>query len=195
VIYFYCQDLEKEVILRKSINPDSPHMKTTLPLIAATYCGLCAVGSAFTLDFLAVPTGTMVPPALTINVAGYGDVRFESIGSSTVIVDNRFEKGGSVLTSSPSLNFDSGESVTITFLGLEPTNVEFDWVGVNAGEFFTVAQGLSASEFIVNLNGAALNPANNGAGLYRIGFSQVPEPSASLLGCLGATLLVLRRKR
>jgi hypothetical protein len=170
-------------------------MKTKLPLIAATYCGLCAVSSAFTLDFLSVPTDTLVPPSLTVNVPGYGDVRFDPIGTAALIVDNRFEKDSLVLTSSPSLNFDNGESVTITFLGAEPTDVEFDWVGVNAGEFFTAAQGISANEFIVTLNGAALNTANNGAGLYRIGFNQVPEPSASLLGCLGAALLVIRRKR
>ena len=170
-------------------------MKTKLPLIAATYCGLCAVGSAFTLDFLSVPTGTPIPPSLTINVPGYGDVRFDTIGNSILIVDDRYENDSPGQTSSPSLNFDSGESVKVTFLGLEPIDVEFDWVGVNAGEFFIAAPGLSPNEFVITLNGSTTPAANNGAGLYEIGFNQVPEPSASLLGVLGATMLLIRRKR
>ncbi len=170
-------------------------MKTKLPLIAALTCGLSSVGSAFTLDFLG-DEGTMLPTdPLVVFVTGYGNVQFDAVGPATLIVDNRYENDGPGQTSSPSLNFDSGEQVKVTFLGAQPINVEFDWVGVNAGEFFTAAKGANDSEFFVTLNGAAFEPTNSGAGLYQIGFDQVPEPSAALLGALGTALLVLRRRR
>ena len=171
-------------------------MKTKLPLIAALCCGLSSVGSAFTLDFKSVPTGTTLPPSLLVFVTGYGNVQFDPIGNAALIVDNRFENDDAPVDStSPSLNFDSTEQVKVTFLAAQPLDVNFSWVGVNAGEFFTATQGATLNEFIVTLNGAALQPANNGAGLYQIGFNQVPEPSAALLGALGSALLVLRRRR
>ncbi len=170
-------------------------MKTKLPLIAALYCGLCSVGSAFTLDFNSVPSGTNVPPTLIISVPGYGNVQFDPVGTAALVVDNSYENDGPGQTTSPSLNFDSTEQVKITFLGAQPINVEFDWVGLNAGEFFTASAGSTASEFIVTLNGTAFEQQNNGAGLYQIGFQQVPEPSAALLGVIGASMLVLRRRR
>ncbi len=178
------------------INPElPPTMKTKLPLIAALTCGLSSIGSAFTLDFIG-DEGTMLPTdPLVVFVSGYGNVQFDAVGPSTLIVDNRFENDGPGQTTSPSLNFDSGDQVKVTFLAAQPINVEFDWVGTNAGEFFTAAPGATSKEFLVTLNGAAFEPVNNGAGLYQIGFEQVPEPSAALLGALGTALLVLRRRR
>lgn len=172
-------------------------MKTKLSLIAAVYCGLSATGSAFTLDFVSVPTGTVIPPNLTIAVAGYGDVQFSQEGSSNLVVDNQYASAPPA-TTSPSLNFDANESVKITFLGAEPTDIDFAWVGVSIGETFNVAPQASPNEFIVTLVniGSGPSPAtNSGAGLYQINFNQVPEPSSALLGLVGATMLVIRRKR
>lgn len=170
-------------------------MKTQLSLIAALTCGLSATSSAFTLDFLSVPTGTTLPPTLTINVPGYGNVSFNPVSGSSLVVDDRHELDNPGITSSPSLNFDTGEGVILTFLGAQPTGIDFVFVGANVGEFFTPVQGASVNEFIITLNGAASEPNKSGAGIYQIGFNQVPEPSASLLGVLGASLLVIRRRR
>ena len=67
-------------------------MKTSTLLIAAMSLAASAVSQAFTIDFnaLVVPSGTTITSAtpLTINVAGYGDVRFEVGGSDVVEVDN-----------------------------------------------------------------------------------------------------------
>lgn len=170
-------------------------MKTKIPLIAAISCGLCSFGSAFTLDFVGDEGSTLPPNPLVVAVPGYGNVRFEAVGTSNLVVDNRFENDNPGQSTSPSLNFDSGDTVKITFLAAEPVDIDFDWVGVSVGEFFLASPGATSSEFFVTLNGSALQAANNGGGLYQIGFEQVPEPSAALLGAMGTALLVLRRRR
>ncbi len=178
-----------------------PNMKTKLTLFAALYCGLSAVGSAFTLDFrnystgVPIPTGTTVQPALVINVPGYGNVQFDAVGTSVLVVNGDYENDSPGNTTSPSLNFDIGEAVKVTFLGAQPVDVVWATVGLNTGEYFITQEGSTAKEFIVTLGGSNPNAANRGAGLYEVGFQQVPEPSAALLGVLGASMLVLRRKR
>lgn len=173
-----------------------PIMKTTLklPLVAAMYCGLSSVGSAFTLDFVSVPTGTITPPALTVSVPGYGDVRFEPVGTASLVVDNRYATPPPGIQTSPSLNFDMGEAVTVTFLGpsgpVDPASVRVGTVDVNIGEAFITTSTVSPNVYTVQLLGSG-----NGAGLYNIKFEQVPEPSAALLGVIGASFLVIRRKR
>lgn len=170
-------------------------MKTKLPLVAALCIGFSSIGSAFTLDFLG-DEGTILPAQpLVIDIPFYGQVRFEAIGSSQLIVDNAFENDGPGQTTSPSLSFDKGESAKITFLAAQPIDVTFAFVGVSTGEFFTTSRGTNANEFIVALEGTAFNPEEAGAGLFQIGFNQVPEPSTSLLGLIGGVLLVFRRRR
>lgn len=109
-------------------------MKTKLPLIAALSCGLCATGSAFTLDFVGL-LGTSLPPnPLTITILGYGDVTFDAANNSTLVINDAFKNDNGF--GAPSLSFDQNEAVLITFKGLKPLNVDFDYVGVSSGETF-----------------------------------------------------------
>ena len=168
-------------------------MKTKLPLIASLYFGLCSIGSAFSLDFNLVPINTTVPPTLTINVPGYGSVDFEILAGSAV-VDNKYASPPPT-TTSPSLNFDTNESVKITFVGAQPEDIDFAFVGVSIGEQFTVTPQASPNEFVVTLAniGAGPGATKAGAGLYQINF--IPEPSSSILGVIGASMLLIRRRR
>jgi len=160
-------------------------MKTKLPLIAALYCGLSSIGSAFTLDFSGLSLGTLAP--FTINVPGYGDVNF-SPGLGSALTIEEFAPGAT-----KAISFDKNESVIVTFLGAEPINVANEYIGVGIGEFFTFdLAGTDPNVFLVTLNGTG-QTAN--AGLQSVIFEQVPEPSTSLLGALGTALLVLRRRR
>ena len=93
----------------------------------------------------------------------------------------------------PSLSFDENEAAVVTFVGLEALHVDFDFVGVSANEDFDVQpHPENANAYIVSLTGG-----EDGAGIYQVSWEAdcVPEPSTSLLGALGATLLVLRRRR
>lgn len=164
-------------------------MKTKLPLIAALFCGLSTIGSAFTLDFSSVASGTTLPPALVINVPGYGDVQFDALSGSNLTVDSSLTFG----TGTNALNFGTDEGVKITFLGVQPLDASISSVSASVGETFVFAAGANANEFILVLSGT---PASNpGAGVSHVHFEAVPEPSISLLGLLGGTLLVIRRRR
>ncbi len=164
-------------------------MKTKTPLVAAILCGLTAVSSAFTLDFVGYEGQSLPPNPLTISVPGYGDVQFEALGGSTLVVNSAHQNDN--LSGAPSLNFDMGEAVRVTFLGLEPIDVDFDYVGVNAGEYFLAQEDIfTPQSFILTLNGSG-----NGAGLYAVSWNQVPEPSTALLGVLAGGAFLLRRRR
>ncbi|MEP2775231.1 MAG: PEP-CTERM sorting domain-containing protein [Luteolibacter sp.] len=164
-------------------------MKTKLPLIAALCCGLSSVGSAFTLDFVGY-VGTSLPPnPLTIPIAGYGSVTFEAGNTSTLVINEVYKNDNGF--GAPSLSFDQNEVVKVTFNGLQPLNVDFDFVGVSSGESFTVQD----DPFIQQAYLVTLQGSGDGAGIYQISWNQVPEPSTSLLGALGAAMLVIRRRR
>lgn len=164
-------------------------MKTKLPLIAALSCGLCATGSAFTLDFVGL-LGTSLPPnPLTITILGYGPVTFEAANGSTLVINEAYKNDNGF--GAPSLSFDQNEAVKVTFKGLQPLSVDFDFVGVSSGEGFTVQPDLFTDQsYIVNLQGSG-----DGAGIYQVSWTAVPEPTSSLLGAMGCALLVLRRRR
>ena len=165
-------------------------MKTKLPLIAAIYCGLCTAGSAFTLDFVGY-LGTSVPPTLTIPVAGYGNVSFTAAPGKTLVVDEAHKDEDGF--GAPSLSFDEGDTVIVTFDGDEPLNVFYSFVGVSNGEIFTNQDNPAGGQSdILTLSGSG-----DGAGLYKISWQTqpIPEPSSSLLGVLGMSLLIFRRRR
>ena len=166
-------------------------MKTKAPLIAALLCGLTAISNAFTLDFAAYEGATIPPSPLVVPVPGYGNVTFEATIGSPLIVDDTHENDDG--TGSPSLNMDNGEIVKVSFTGLAPINVKFDFVGVSVGEYFTVQPDMfDPQAFIVTMNGPG-----NGAGIYAINWSQVqvPEPTSAMLGVIGGALFAFRRRR
>ncbi|MFD2257763.1 PEP-CTERM sorting domain-containing protein [Luteolibacter algae] len=164
-------------------------MKTKLPLIAALYCGLCTVSSAFTLDFNGYVGKSLPTDTISILIEGYGNVTFTAGNKSTLIVDEKFKNDNGF--GAPSLSFDEGDTVNVTFEGAQPLNVDFDYVGVSDGESFTTEESQFASQtFTISLEGNG-----DGAGLYQISWNQVPEPSSALLGLLGSALLVIRRRR
>ena len=157
-------------------------MKTKLPLIAAIYCGLSTVGSAFTLDFSGVAVNTGLP--LTLNVPGYGSVSFSTINGTLAV--ETFAPG-----TTRAIAFDRGESILMTFNGNAPINLSNQYAGVNPGETFDFNITADPKVFSLALTG------NMGgkAGLQSVSFDQVPEPSAALLGALGGIMLVVRRRR
>jgi len=164
-------------------------MKTKAPLIAALLCGLTAVSNAFTLDFAAYNGATIPPSPLVIPVPGYGDVTFASVIGASVVVDGTHQNDDG--SGAPSLNLDSGESVKVSFTGLAPVDVKFDFVGVAVGEYFIIQPDLfDPQAFIVTLNGPG-----NGAGIYAINWNQVPEPASAMLGALGGAVFAFRRRR
>ncbi|MGJ8633659.1 MAG: PEP-CTERM sorting domain-containing protein [Luteolibacter sp.] len=165
-------------------------MKMKLPLIAALCCGLTSVGSAFTLNFQGL-VGTEVGSTLQIEVPFYGFVEFTPVSDqSTLVVDNAHMNDDG--TAAPSLSFDSGEQVQVTFVGNQPLNVNFDIVGENVGEELKFSATTDTNVFIGSFSAGS---DSDGAGLFSISFNQVPEPSSALLGVIGSSLLILRRRR
>ena len=158
-------------------------MKYIIPLVSL-FASLNA--GAFTLDFVGVNGATLPPSPLVINVFGYGNVSFTPGFDSALEVGNQYENdAGTVRTS---LEMDANESVTVTFLGADPTNVDFDIIGLGVGEAVGLVQ-LSSTSFLVSAQGG------NGVGLQSISFGAVPEPSSAMLAALGVFGFALRRRR
>ncbi len=158
-------------------------MKTKLPLIAALYCGLSAVGSAFTLDFSGLNVGDALPQ--TINVPGYGTVSFAPTNGSLSI--QQFAPGAE-----KAIAFDFADAISITFNNAIPINVTNQYIGVNPGEsFIFLPDAVDPKVFSLSMGGVSTSQA----GLQSVVFDAVPEPSTSLLGAMGVALLVIRRRR
>ena len=171
-------------------------MKTKVTLIAALSLSASAATQAFTIDFNALvePLGTTVTSAtpLTIDVTGYGPVRFEVAPSDVVEVGQTHSNDSGTIVNS--LEMDSGERILVTFLGPEALNVNFDIAGINPGE-----EAVDISNHIIRTNEYQVstigNEGSDGTGLAAVSWNVVPEPSSALLGGLGAGLLILRRRR
>lgn len=159
-------------------------MKGPIPLIFGILLSLPA--AAFTLDFSS-DVGASIPPDLTVNVFGYGDVEFSAGFGSVLEVGNKFQNDDG--SAAASLQMVGGDTVNITFLGTQPLNVDFDFVGVGVGEVFQTFQTGPQSYFV------ALQSSANGAGIASVSFNVVPEPSTALLSLVGAFALALRRRR
>jgi len=148
---------------------------------------------AFTIDFnaLQVDHGTTVTSStpLTVNVAGYGQVKFEVTNPDVLIVETHHSNGaGQPLQNS--LELDSDETVVVTFLGAAALNVDFDIIGIDGGES-TEASYFAGSDDYRYTPGVG----TDGTGIARVTWNTVPEPSSSLLVLMGASSLILRRRR
>ncbi|MFT3990504.1 MAG: PEP-CTERM sorting domain-containing protein [Luteolibacter sp.] len=164
-------------------------MKTKAPLIAALSVALSAAASAFTLDAIGYEGQTLPVDPVVINVPGYGDLIFQADPGSSLVVGSDYQNDNGF--GGPSLNFNQGESVRITFAGSEAINVDFDFVGVSANEGFSIEQDPANSQsYVLTLNGSG-----DGAGLYAISWNTVPEPTSALMGVLGGAMLAFRRRR
>lgn len=174
-------------------------MKMKSLLIAAMSLAAAAATQAFTIDFngLVVPSGTSITSAtpLTINVAGYGDVKFQVAPGDAVQVGQVHANDSGTIKNS--LEMDPGERIIVTFLGPQALNVNFDVVGINPGNpgqdaVQTTQHVIRTAEYQISTTG---NVGSDGTGLAAVSWTAVPEPSTALLGGLGAGLLILRRRR
>ncbi|MDP3851140.1 MAG: hypothetical protein Q8Q59_11595 [Luteolibacter sp.] len=164
-------------------------MMKTPPLLIALLLGASAVSPAFTLDFVGYEGVEFTQSPLSIYIPGYGELVFETGLGSTLVVNSAYLNDNGF--GAPALDFDQNEAVKITFAGLEPLNVDFDFVGVSSGESFVVQKDLFTPQaFLVTFQGGG-----DGAGLYAISWNAVPEPASATLGMIGAMMLVLRRRR
>ncbi|MEJ6572250.1 MAG: hypothetical protein QNL01_11915 [Akkermansiaceae bacterium] len=142
------------------------------------------------IQWVPVPSGTTVTAAtpLTVNGAGYGDVKFEVANADSLIVAANHQNGSG--TNMNSLELDAGEIVWVTFLGPQALNVSFDIIGINNGESATPVYIGSGGD-IHQLEAIG----GNGVGTAAITWDAVPTPSSSLLVLVGSGSLILRRRR
>lgn len=157
------------------------YMKTSTTNALLLVSALLVTGaSAFTLDFASLAIGTPVPNApggLTLNVAGFGDIKIQSaLGSSLEI---------STHTGLNAVNFTNTETLVVTFLGGPLSgDPEFDYKGVSGGESFS---SLSSGPGVYEVTFIGTN-----GGVSAIHF--IPEPSSLTLCTLGALALIRRRR-
>lgn len=164
-------------------------MKLKNLLVAASFGATLTIGSAFTLDAVGYEGGVLESNPFSIFVPGYGELVFEAVNGSSLVVNSAYQNDNGF--GGPSLSFDENEVVKVTFNGDEPLNVDFDFVGQSAGESFVIEKDLFTPQaFLVTLRGQG-----DGAGLYAMSWNTVPEPSSAALGILGATMLAFRRRR
>ncbi len=166
-------------------------MKMKIPLLAVLTACLPAISSGFTLDAVGYGGSELSLNPVSVFVPGYGELVFEAAVGSALVVNSAYQNDNGF--GGPSLNFDQNEAIRITFNGLEPLNVDFDFVGVSAGESFVVQKDLFTPQaFLVTLQGGG-----DGAGLYAISWNTqaVPEPTSALLGLIGTAVFVFRRRR
>ncbi|MEO5713176.1 MAG: PEP-CTERM sorting domain-containing protein [Luteolibacter sp.] len=166
-------------------------MKMKTPLVAALLLGMPAISGAFTLDAVGYGGSELSLTPYSVFVPGYGELVFEAAAGSSLIVNSAYQNDNGF--GGPSLSFDNGEAVKITFKGLEPLNVDFDFVGVSAGEDFVIEKDLVTPQaYLLSFKGAG-----DGAGLYAISWNTaaVPEPASALLGLMGGAFFAFRRRR
>lgn len=164
-------------------------MKLKSLLVAALFSANISYSNAFTLDAVGYEGGVLESNPFSIFVPGYGELVFEAVNGSSLVVNSAYQNDNGF--GGPSLSFDENESVKVTFNGAEPLNVDFDFVGQSAGESFVIEKDLFTPQaFLVRLKGQG-----DGAGLYAMSWNTVPEPSSAALGLLGTAMLVFRRRR
>ncbi len=164
-------------------------MKMKIPLIAVLAAGMPALASAFTLDAVGYGGSELSLNPVSVLVPGYGELVFEAAVGTSIVVNSAYQNDNGF--GGPSLSFDQNEAIKITFNGLQPLNVDFDFVGLSAGENFVVQKDLFTPQaFLVTLQGGG-----DGAGLYSVSWNTVPEPTSALLGLIGTVGFAFRRRR
>lgn len=164
-------------------------MKHKLSLVAMLLGLSMSTGSSFTLDAVGYEGGIIDQNPLRIFVPGYGELIFEAAPGSELVISSAYENDNGF--GGPSFNFDAGEAVKITFDGLEPLDLDFDFVGLSVGESFTIEKDLlTPQSFIVTLRGEG-----DGAGIYAVSWTVIPEPASAAMGLVGTMVLLLRRRR
>jgi hypothetical protein len=166
-----------------------PPMKITTPLIAVLSAMAMSIGSAFTLDAVGYTGGALSQNPYSVFIPGYGELVFEAGPGFSIVVNSAYQNDNGF--GGPSLSFDPNESVKITFVGADPLNVDFDFVGQSAGESFVIEK----DPFTPQAFQVKLQDHGDGAGLHAISWISIPEPASAALGLLGSMALVLRRRR
>ena len=176
---------------RHGLPHPTPHMKTKLPLLAVLLAGMPTLSSAFTLDAVGFGSSELSLSPQSVFVPGYGELIFEAAVGTSLVVNSAYENDNGF--GGPSLSFDQNEAVKITFKGLAPINVDFDFVGVSVGENFVVQKDLFTPQaFLVTFQGGG-----DGGGLYSVSWDTqcIPEPTSALLGLVGTAVFAFRRRR
>ena len=164
-------------------------MKMKSLFVAALLGASLSAGHAFTLDAVGYEGGILESNPFSVFVPGYGELVFEAVNGSSLVVNSAYQNDNGF--GGPSLSFDENEIIKVTFNGAEPLNVDFDFVGQSAGESFVIEKDLFTPQaFLVSLKGQG-----DGAGLYAVSWNAVPEPSSAALGIIGTALLAFRRRR
>ena len=187
-------------------------MKLKTTLIAALSLAAMATSQAFSIDFdslriisvdetpqfVGFSPFTLSEPGTatqTLEVAGYGNVTFTLVaGSTDVQVGQQF---AGELDSAPrnSLEFTDGGKVTVTFEGAAPLvaeDPEFSYTANNGG---TPSDRITDTDLGGNVWQLEYTGAGDGAGLTKIEWNVVPEPSSAALGALGMSMILLRRRK
>ena len=163
--------------------PPAPtrHMKRTFPKawpLASVL--LVAQASAFTLDFSSLSLGTPVPNApgeVTLNIAGYGDVKFQSAPGGILELAAH---GGL-----DAVNFKNGDPLVVTFLAdpLVANPILDDESPASGGGFIPVGMGSKVYEVTFSGTSAAVSAVHF-----------IPEPSTLWFGATGLLALLHRRR-
>lgn len=146
------------------------------------------LAQAFTIDF-ASSIGAVIPPSLVVNVPGYGDVSFTSGYNAILGADSQLTVGTDFY-GAPSLQFIEGDTIIVTFLGAVPSHVDFNTIAVSVGTGEGFSKIDAGHVYLLTLNNSI-----DGAGVIAVNFDAVPEPGAAVLGLIGVTGMLLRRRR
>lgn len=147
----------------------------TLIILSSALLGLCSSASAFLLD-LTTLTGTL--GTQVVNVAGYGNV---TLTGQT-----------NVSTSPFGLVFGAGDSLSVTFTSGPVTNLS------SSSTFGPVVGSVQTAATSYLFTNAASPTGQTTAFVSSISFDEdtsVPEPSSALLLTLGASSMLLRRRK
>ena len=182
-------------------------MKTSIVTFVSLVAGSFSA-SAYSIDFNSFQSTSLVPSSSALgqgaagdplvhtsylyDVPGYGMVEIRPLNGSELEVNQKF-------TNTPdqpinALEFQHLETVSVSFTGETPLDVDFDFVGVSLNESLSVT-GISAVPGSTNYVLEFDTQVQDGeAALRSISWTAVPEPSTAILGSLSLLGLLVRRR-